>query len=676
MKKIIKITFFTILIFFTTSFVNAQKSDIEQFFPDITVLESNSPSEGYIFMSSKEVVPPLASLFVGIFDNYGTPVFFRKINTKLGGIQLHGKDSVAFMAGIPRALNILDTLLNIDTVLTTEGYSLDPHDWAIDKNKHTIFIAKAYRTVDMSQIVAGGNPAAEVRDFIVQEFDENHSLIFTWNSADHFLITDADSPLVDLTAATIDYVHGNAVTIDSDTSILISCRHMNEITKIDRRTGDIIWRLNGKNNEFTFINDTLKFSHQHSIKKLKNGNILLFDNGNTHEDTISSVVEYELDEVNKTATLINRFYENPVLFADHGGVSQRLENGNTLAMWTKLNPSLTEFHPDGSIALEWDYSTQMFCPKVLKYKWQTSVFTTDNDTIDFGMWSGSGVDEQTVNITNNTEDTLYINNFVNHTSYFTVTSALPIKINPLSVGQLAIGFDPSAAQTGYLKDLVTICNDTDTQRIARQIVLFGQKEDNDSPFADIIPVSNNIARDSFVTVTFNEPIRLINGDELDYQNVANYFIFKENNNNGPNVPFTATINTEKNIVKLIPIDSLKSGQTYFISFSSDLSDYSDNLVTVTNSNFTTEGEVISVNSIKHNITVYPNPANNLLFIQNINSNMTITINSVDGKILYKNKNPKKNILKINLFGFAEGIYFIKINDNKNKIVYSDKFIKK
>ena len=38
--------------------------------------------------------------------------------------------------------------------------------------------------------------------------------------------------------------------------LMISSRHLNEITKISRTTGDIIWRFGGKNNQFTFVNDT------------------------------------------------------------------------------------------------------------------------------------------------------------------------------------------------------------------------------------------------------------------------------------------------------------------------------------------------------------------------------------------------------------------------------------
>ena len=72
----------------------------------------------------------------------------------------------------------------------------------------------------------------------------------------------------------------------------------------NRNTGAIIWRLGGKNNQFSFINDTIGFSHQHAIRRLENGNISLFDNGNYHSPPFSRAIEYSLNENNKTATLV------------------------------------------------------------------------------------------------------------------------------------------------------------------------------------------------------------------------------------------------------------------------------------------------------------------------------------------------------------------------------------
>ena len=57
---------------------------------------------------------------------------------------------------------------------------------------------------------------------------------------------------------------------------LISSRNLDEITKIHRITGDIIWRWGGSQNEFNFIND-YPFTGQHTIRSLGNNRYLLFD---------------------------------------------------------------------------------------------------------------------------------------------------------------------------------------------------------------------------------------------------------------------------------------------------------------------------------------------------------------------------------------------------------------
>ena len=82
-----------------------------------------------------------------------------------------------------------------------------------------------------------------------------------------------------------------------------------EITKIDRYSGDIIWRMGGKNNQFTFVNESeefapLYFMWQHDVRRLSTGHITLFDVGEINVRPWSRVVEYELNESNKTATIV------------------------------------------------------------------------------------------------------------------------------------------------------------------------------------------------------------------------------------------------------------------------------------------------------------------------------------------------------------------------------------
>ena len=53
---------------------------------------------------------------------------------------------------------------------------------------------------------------------------------------------------------------------------------MSELIKFDRQSGDVIWRLGGPMNDFTFINDPLYGpNRQHDARRLDNGNIIIFD---------------------------------------------------------------------------------------------------------------------------------------------------------------------------------------------------------------------------------------------------------------------------------------------------------------------------------------------------------------------------------------------------------------
>src|SRR4030095_8373358 len=111
--------------------------------------------------------------------------------------------------------------------------------------------------------------------------------------------------------------------------ILISCKNMNELTKINHATGDIIWRMGGENNQFTFINDNIPehFHSQHDLRRLSNGNISIYNNGNGLPVLVSSAKEYAIDEINKIATLV-WYYEHPYVdgvpvFAGATGSTQR-----------------------------------------------------------------------------------------------------------------------------------------------------------------------------------------------------------------------------------------------------------------------------------------------------------------------------------------------------------------
>lgn len=105
------------------------------------------------------------------------------------------------------------------------------------------FSARIIRRYEWIRLSAAAILTLQLWDAIIQELDQSKNVVFQWRSWDHFRITDATHE--DLTAALVDYVHANALEVDNDGNILLSSRHLDEITKIDRQTGNIIWRLDG-----------------------------------------------------------------------------------------------------------------------------------------------------------------------------------------------------------------------------------------------------------------------------------------------------------------------------------------------------------------------------------------------------------------------------------------------
>jgi hypothetical protein len=216
--------------------------------------------------------------------------------------------------------------------------------------------------------VPGGFTGAEVVGYAIQELDQNKNVVFQWRTLDHFALTDATG--IDLTATWIDYAHCNAIDVDTDGNLLLSTRHFSEITKINRETGDIIWRLGGKNNQFRFVNDSVGFSYQHAVRRIDNGNITLFDNGDFHVPPYSRAVEYAVDTAQKTATLVWQYRNTPDAFGYAMGYVQRLPNGNTLIGWGAGNPTVTEVSPSGNKVFEMTFDEGVYSYRAFRYDWQ------------------------------------------------------------------------------------------------------------------------------------------------------------------------------------------------------------------------------------------------------------------------------------------------------------------
>jgi hypothetical protein len=408
-------------------------------YPLIFSLVSNQPDPGAIFVSPFGG-PPAGRLM--IVDNYCKPLFYRRLRSTAFDFKRQPSGLLTYYCGT-QFYGLDSTYAVVDSFMMGNGYSTDVHDLQVLPDGHALLMAYNNRAVHMDSIVPGGNPNAQVAGLIIQEIDLAKNVVFQWRSWDHFLITDADTCLINLRAAYVDYVHGNAVELDTDGNLMISCRHMDEITKIDRLTGDIIWRLGSHavNNQFSFPNDPRGFTAQHDIRRLPNGHITLFDNGNCVTPIYSRALEYELDEVNKVATLVWEYRKSPDVYGGFMGNVQRRTNGATMVGWggTGALEELTDLHADGTVALSVSIGgSSMYSYRAYRFPWSTSMFAVTPDTADFGQVVRGEFATQWVTVRNRSSQPLAITCVEASDPSFTVVTALPVTIGPAGTADFLV----------------------------------------------------------------------------------------------------------------------------------------------------------------------------------------------------------------------------------------------
>ena len=114
----------------------------------------------------------------------------------------------------------------------------------------------------------------------------------------------------------------------------------------------IAWRIGRFKSDFTFPNPSDRFYHEHYVRMLENGNLLLFDNGNgrpaAEGGLYTRALELALDWNSMTAAKVWEYRHQvgtsggaPVYkYSDRVGAAQRLANGNTIVWFgADINPT-------------------------------------------------------------------------------------------------------------------------------------------------------------------------------------------------------------------------------------------------------------------------------------------------------------------------------------------------
>ncbi len=301
------------------------------------------PSPGYVVFA--------AGLFGLVIDNGGRVVWYHRFSPYGPGLNFEAEPTGRYVARpsipdptvIPRWVEI-DPLGNVTRTFGCAG-GLPPrfHDLIAEPDGAYWIMCDETRTMDLSGL--GGVANAQVMGTVVQHVSSVGELLFQWNPFDHFEITDL-AP-ASRTGPSVNWMHGNSLDLDSDGNLIVSFRSLSEITKIDTRTGAVLWRMGGLKNQFAFQDaGAPAFSFQHGVRLTAPAHLLLLDN--LGDPAGSRAERYAYDADLHTAQLVGSYGPSPGVTAQLGGSAQDLPGGRTLV----------SFGPAGRVE-EYDASGQV-----------------------------------------------------------------------------------------------------------------------------------------------------------------------------------------------------------------------------------------------------------------------------------------------------------------------------
>ncbi|MFT5858346.1 MAG: hypothetical protein ACI865_000432 [Flavobacteriaceae bacterium] len=349
MSDIRRWTQFFIFIAFSTQ---AIAQSLPANMPPFTVTLNNSQADGHLFLTPLDITSPASNWpsTVLLLDEQGSPVFYMPISSSnvspyprksIGNFQVHDNGLMSFtdaLFGPDENIMIMDsTFTIIDTVTCTAPYKLAGHDFVMTDDGHYHLLAMEDRIMDMSAFLTETGPYGDtncvVTGHIIQEFDENQVLVSEWKSLDYFALSDMYWYHIIIPSA-VEHSHVNSLFVDHDGNYVISSRSLNEITRINRSTGEIMWRFGGKNNEFTIIGDTTQFTAQHDAQLLPDGRLVIFDNGTFTEPTqLARMVTYQMDTVAMTATTVDGHSHDNNFYSGFMGSARYVDPNHQLISW-------------------------------------------------------------------------------------------------------------------------------------------------------------------------------------------------------------------------------------------------------------------------------------------------------------------------------------------------------
>ncbi len=225
-------------------------------------------------------------------------------------------------------------------VKAANGQQMDLHEFTVTPQGTALFTCfPQVVQADLSSV--GGSRRGQLYNPVFQEVDiRTGRLLLEWRGVDHIPLTDSYLPM----AEPFDFLHINSINVAPDGHLLVSARHTWSMYKVDRQTGQVIWRLGGKRSDFG-LDKAATFAWQHDAQQPAMGTMTVFDNGSEgsiNTETRSRGLALNVDETGRTVKLAQEFIHPKPLLAVAMGSVQTLPSGNMMVGWG-TEPYVSDF---------------------------------------------------------------------------------------------------------------------------------------------------------------------------------------------------------------------------------------------------------------------------------------------------------------------------------------------
>jgi hypothetical protein len=282
-------------------------------------------------------------------------------------------------------------------------------------------LVDAYIPLPRDLTSIGGPADATILDWRLEEIDiASGKLLFSWNALDHVALEESVMSVPTAPGQLFDYFHGNSIDVDIDSNLIVSARNTSTIYKIDRTTGEIIWRLPGaKRGEsaaeasqypnhdvapgiasdagsasqgsaasaappairtLTLLPESESFWFQHDARHGPGSTLSLFDDGGAPFQHNARGLVLAIDEAAGTAT-IRHTYDGG-FEVDFMGSFREQPNGNWLVGWGGVG-RVTEYNSKGQAQLDADFAGTSY--RALRSPWTAVPAARPDLTAEWGM---------------------------------------------------------------------------------------------------------------------------------------------------------------------------------------------------------------------------------------------------------------------------------------------------